>query len=114
MLNKVEINLKGPPTEKHQNDNPSNLSVLAYKLDTLQNFFLTEISDIRAEIENKSLQKTAKNKLFFSPKVRNSFPASSLTQSTWCTRQSLRNKMICNVYYIHSRFWQHLVQEDKL
>lgn len=78
MLNKVEINLKGPPTEKHQNDNPSNLSVLAYKLDTL-NFFLTEISDIRAEIKNKSLQKTTKKKLFFSPKVRNSFPASSLT-----------------------------------
>ena len=78
MLNKVEINLKGPPTEKHQNDNPSNLSVLAYKLGTL-NFFLTEISDIRAEIKNKSLQKTTKKKLFFSPKVRNSFPASSLT-----------------------------------
>ena len=29
-------------------------------------------------------------------------------------RQSLQNKMICNVHYILSRFWQHLVQTGKL
>ena len=29
-------------------------------------------------------------------------------------RRSLQNKMICNVHYILSRFWQHLVQTGKL
>lgn len=50
------------PIEKDQSVNPQdNLSVLADKLDHLQNLSLTEISDIQAEIKNKSpLQKTTK------------------------------------------------------
>ena len=50
------------PIEKDQSVNTKdNLSVLADKLDTLQNFFLTEISDIKGEIKNKPLQKTLKD-----------------------------------------------------
>ena len=37
--------------EKHESDNPSKLSVLAYKLDTFQNFFLTEMLDIRLKLK---------------------------------------------------------------
>ena len=45
--------------EKDQSDNPKDsFSVSADKLDTWQNFFLIEISDIKAEIKNKSLQKS--------------------------------------------------------
>ena len=29
-------------------------------------------------------------------------------------KTSSRNKMICNMYYIHTWFWQHLVQTGKL
>ena len=49
------------PVEKDQSASlKDNLSVLADKLDTLQNFFLAEISDVKVEIKNKSLQKTIK------------------------------------------------------
>ena len=45
--------------EKDQSDNPKDtFSVSADKLDTWQNFFLIEISDIKAEIKNTSLQKS--------------------------------------------------------
>ena len=55
MLNQMEIST---PVEKHQSDNPKDsLSVLADKLDNLQNFFLTEVSDIKAEI-NMSFSKS--------------------------------------------------------
>ena len=41
-------------------DNPKDsFSVLAERLDTLQNFFISEISDIKAEIKNKCNQKTS-------------------------------------------------------
>ena len=49
------------PIEKHQCDNTKeNLPILAEKLDILQSFFLTEISHIKGEVKNKSLQKTKK------------------------------------------------------
>ena len=49
------------PVEKDQSASlKDNLSVLADKLDTLQNFFLAEISDVKVKIKNKSLQKTIK------------------------------------------------------
>ena len=54
-----------PPIEKEQNVNPKdNLPVLAGKLDTLQKFFLTQISDIKADIKIKSLQKDSKRELY--------------------------------------------------
>ena len=53
------------PIEKEQNVNPKdNLSVLAGKLDTLQKFFLTQISDIKADIKIKPLQKDSKRELY--------------------------------------------------
>ena len=49
------------PIERDQSLKPEdNLSVLTDKLDTLQKFFLTEISDIKAETKNKSLQNVTK------------------------------------------------------
>ena len=49
------------PVEKDQSASlKDNLPVLADKLDNLQNFFLAEISDVKVEIKNKSLQKTIK------------------------------------------------------
>ena len=49
------------PIERDQSLKPKdNLSVLTDKLDTLQNLFLTEISDIKAETKNKSLQNVTK------------------------------------------------------
>lgn len=49
------------PIERDQSLKPEdNLSVLTDKLDTLQKFFLTEISDIKAETNNKSLQNVTK------------------------------------------------------
>ena len=48
-------------TEENINDSPKDsFSVLAERLDTLQNFFLTEISDIKDEIKNKCNQTTSK------------------------------------------------------
>ena len=39
--------------EKDQKNNPKdNFSVLADKLDTFQNFFLTEVSDIKVDINS--------------------------------------------------------------
>ena len=46
-------------TEENINDSPKDsLLVLAERLDTLQNFFLSEISDINAEIKKKCNQMT--------------------------------------------------------
>ena len=45
--------------EENINDSPKDsLLVLAERLDTLQNFFLSEISDINAEIKKKCNQMT--------------------------------------------------------
>ena len=48
-------------TEGNINNCPKDsFSDLAERLDTLQSFFLSEISDIKAEIKNKCNQKTSK------------------------------------------------------
>ena len=48
-------------TEENKNDTPKDsFSILAEKLDTLQNFLLSEISDIKAEMKNKCNQMTSK------------------------------------------------------
>ena len=48
-------------TEENINDSPKDsFSVLAERLDTLQNFFLSEISHIKAEIKNKFKQMISK------------------------------------------------------
>ena len=47
-------------TEESINDSPKDsFSVLEERLDALQNFFLSKISDIKAEIKNKCNQKTS-------------------------------------------------------
>ena len=48
-------------TEENINDSPKDsFSILAGRLDTLQNFLLGEISDIKAEMENKYNQMISK------------------------------------------------------
>ena len=37
-----------------------------------------------------------------------------LTQLIWCMLRPLQKKMIYNVHYILSQFWQHLVQTGNL
>ena len=48
-------------TKESMSDSPKdNFSVLAERLDTLQNFFLSEIFDIKAEVKNNCNEKTLK------------------------------------------------------
>ena len=48
-------------TEENINDSPKDsFSILAERLDTMQNFLLSEISDIKAETKNKFNQMTSK------------------------------------------------------
>ena len=53
-------NISKSTGENINNCPKDSFSVLAERLDTLQNFFLTEISDIKDEIKNKCNQKTSK------------------------------------------------------
>lgn len=58
----IDLEISTQP-EKHQSDDPKeSLSFLTETLETLQNFFLTKILNIKAVNKNNSLQYTIKVK----------------------------------------------------